>query len=101
MYFWGVFSLYLPGRKDSKGRLLLSRLAFIPRILLSSETFSGLSTLSPAGGVCPGVPTRSEEEELLLHGDDRDESVFLRGVQRGAGCQYLLRGDGADHCQRG
>lgn len=52
----------------------------------------------PAGGVCSSFPTRSEEGELIRHSDDRDESVFLRGIQSGSGRQYLLRRNGADHC---
>lgn len=59
-----------------------------------------LVVVCPAGGVCPSLPTGSEEGELLRHSDDRDESVVLGGHQSGSGRQYLLWRDGADHCER-
>lgn len=52
----------------------------------------------PAGGVCSSFPSGSEEGELLRHSDDRDESVFLGGIQSGSRCQCLLRRNGTDHC---
>lgn len=68
------------------------------------ETFMEVKTLwnyyvivCPAGGVCSSFPSGSEEGELLRHSDDGDESVFLRGIQSGSGCQYLLRRNGTDH----
>lgn len=55
-----------------------------------------LSFLS--GGVCASFPTRSEKGELLPHGDDWDESVFLGGIQKGSGCQYVLWRNGTNNC---
>lgn len=54
----------------------------------------------PAGGAGSSIPTCSQEGELLCDRDNRDESVLLRGIQRGSGRQYLLRWDGSDHRSR-